>query len=307
MPEKINVAVEDSENEMELKVKSLVTVEQLPIITEQFKAFKAEIDAKVDHLLLLEVNDDNRKSIKAELSNMRKFKNSLEERRKEIKNQVMDPYFAFEEVYNAVAKRPLDEAISKVAGKVNDIETNLLSEKSEKAKSYFKEYAESLGIDFVKYEQVNLNVTLSVSDKKLREQCKAFLNRVFDDLKMISTQEHKAEILVEYKRTLNASLAVTTVSERFKAIEAEKERTLAEQEERAKAEQNVTANETAFEPFVANVPQEIAPPEEELQDSKSADEKIYPLNFRVYGTKEQLKEFAQHIKSYLSERGMRYE
>ena len=38
---------------------------------------------------------------------------------------------------------------------------------------------------------------------------------------LIDTQEHKVEILVEYKQHMNVSQAITTVSERHKAIETE--------------------------------------------------------------------------------------
>ena len=88
--------------------------------------------------------------------------------------------------------------------------------------SYFEEYKKSLGIDFVTYEQVNLNITMSVSLKKLKETIKTFLDKVMDDLKLIATQEHKDEILYEYKRSLNVSVAITSVTERYKAIEEEK-------------------------------------------------------------------------------------
>ena len=60
--------------------------------------------------------------------------------------------------------------------------------------------------------------------KSLKEQAKYFIDKVADDLKLIETQEHKAEILVEYKQTLNVSNAITTVANRFKAIEEEKVR-----------------------------------------------------------------------------------
>lgn len=58
--------------------------------------------------------------------------------------------------------------------------------------------------------------------KSLKEQAKAFIDKIVDDLNLIKTQEHKAEILVEYKQTLNVAQAITIVINRFKAIEEEK-------------------------------------------------------------------------------------
>ena len=64
-------------------------------------------------------------------------------------------------------------------------------------------------------------------NKKLIETLKNTINNLekeITDLKLIETQQHKAEILVEYKQTLNISNAITTVMNRFEAIEEEKKK-----------------------------------------------------------------------------------
>ena len=71
------------------------------------------------------------------------------------------------------------------------------------------------------FQDARINITLSASVKALKDQAKDFIDRVASDLLLIDTQEHKAEILVEYKKTLNASQAITTVSNRHKEIEQE--------------------------------------------------------------------------------------
>ena len=313
MSEIINVVADEAPKmKIEERIHNLITVEQLPIITEQLKAFKTEIDARVQHILSLEVTEDNLKVVKSELAEIRKFQTELENRRKEVKNQVLNPYTEFEQIYNEIAKKPLAEAVNKVSSQVKSGEQKLKDEKEEKVKVYFKEYAENLGIDFVKYEDVKCNVTLSVTLKKLKEQVKSYLDKTMDDLKLIATQEHKSEILVEYKRSLNVSQAITTVSERFKAIEEEKQHELQEQAERQKAEENEAANEAAFEPFTSNVPQEIETPAEELQQNdlplpQSEQEKIHSLKFTVYGTTEELRETARDVVKIFKERGLKYE
>lgn len=305
MPEAIETTATDI-------TEQIIEVKQLPIIFEQLALVKKSVEDKISaatKMVCTEENYKEIKKIKAALNN--EFK-EWEEKRKEVKKKIMTPYEKFEEIYKDCISIPYKTGDVKLKSKTDAIENGLKAEKKEKVVKYFKEYAEALGIDFVSFSQVGCNITLSVSEKKLKEQVKAFLDKVMDDISLISAQEHKSEILVEYKRSLNVSQAIMTVNERFKAIEAEKQRELAEQEERAKAENNAAANEAAFEPYVANVPQEIAPPpEEELQQNDlpldEPQEKIFSLAFRVYGTKSQLKEFAHHIKSYLSERGMRYE
>ena len=169
-----------------------------------------------------------------------------------------------------------------------------------------------LGIDFVSFEAVGCQITMSVTEKKLKEQCAAFLDRVMEDLQLIATQEHKAEILVEYKKTLNVSLAIRTVKERFEAIAAEKEREEAERAERERAAQNTAEAVAVYEPYTANVPQEIEVPEGEMPEPNVApapalEEQTYSLSFTIHGTRAQLKAAAQYFKEYLNKEGLRYE
>ena len=72
-----------------------------------------------------------------------------------------------------------------------------------------------------------------------------FIDKIADDLNLIDTQEHKAEILVEYKQSLNVSNAITTVNNRFKAIE----------EEKAKQEKELQQKTTEHVPTIEEIPQ----------------------------------------------------
>ena len=290
---------------------SLIQVKQIPVIIENLKSVKSEIEKKVNSACEMVCTDENYKEIKKLRSELNKEFSEFESRRKAVKSEIMTPYEAFETVYKDCVTNPYKKADSALKGKINATEQELKRVKYEKSKSYFEEYKKSLGIDFVTYEQVNLNITMSVSLKKLKETIKNFLDKIMDDLKLISTQPHTDEILYEYKRSLNVSASITTVSERFKTIEAEKARAEAEKAEREKAEQVMKDTIAEYEPFVANVPEEVAPPVDEtptVQESEEhSEEKILSLSFKVYGTKSQLKDFALTVKQLISERGLRYE
>ena len=82
--------------------------------------------------------------------------------------------------------------------------------KKKKVIAYFEEYAQSKNIDFVKFGDANINVTLTASLKSLKDQAKKFIDKVVDDIALINTQENDAEIMFEYKRTFNVSQAITT-------------------------------------------------------------------------------------------------
>ncbi len=284
----------------------LIVVKQIPIIIEKLESVKSEIEHKVNVACSMVCTDENYKEIKKIRSALNKELAEFESQRKTVKSEVMTPYEHFESVYKECISTPYKKADSALKSKIEAIEQGLKQEKHDKSKAYFNEYAQTLGIDFVKYEQVGLSITMTVTLKKLRETIKAFLDKVMDDIKLIAVQEHKDEILYEYKQTLNVSAAITSVTERYKAIEAERARAEAEKTEREKAELNEQATLNEYEPFEANVAVEVAPPEEKPHINQT-DEKVFSLTFTVYGTKTQLKDFAIAVKKLINERGLRYE
>lgn len=284
----------------------LIVVEQVPVIIERLESVKSEIEHKVNVACSMICTEKNYKEIKKLRASLNKEFAEFENLRKTVKSEIMTPYEHFEKVYKECVSEPYKKADVDLKSKNGAVEHGLKREKYEESKAYFDEYSQALGIDFIRFEQVGLNITMAVTLKKLRETIKAFLDKVMDDIKLIAVQEHKDEILYEYKQTLNVSTAITSVTERHKAIEEEKARAEAEQLERKKAELNEQINIKEYEPFTANVPTEVAAPVEEEQPAR-ADEKIYPLSFTVYGTKTQLKDFALAVKQLINERGLKYE
>lgn len=293
----------------------LMKLTQVPIIIEHLRKIKGEVENRTSTAINLIVTESNYKEIKKVRSAMNKEFAALETKRKEIKKAVITPYEQFEAVYKECVAVPYKAAESELKKKIAVVEDDLKAQKETKIREHFEKYAQALGIDFVKFETVGCQVTMSATEKKLKEQCTAFLDRVMDDLQLIATQEHKAEILVEYKKTLNVSQAIRTVKERFEAIAAEKEE--AERAERERAAQNTAETTAAYEPFAANVPQEIEVPEGEMPEPAEnnadpeaitpASEPVYQLTFTIHGTRAQLKAAASYIKEYLNKEGLRYE
>ena len=291
---------------------TLMKLEQVPIIIERLHEIKESIEQRTKTATELVCTEDNYKDIKKVRSAMNKEFAGFENQRKEIKKSVMTPYEEFEKVYKECVADPYKAAESELKKKIDAAEKSLKAEKEEKVRDHFEKYKQSLGIDFVQFEAVGCQITMSASVNKLKKQCNDFLDRVMEDIQLIATQEHKAEILVEYKRTLNVSLAIRTVKERFEAVAAENEREKADKSERDRADRNVAVNKAAFEPFESNVPQEIEAPEGETakaaaMSETTVEEQRYSLSFTIHGTRDQLKAAAQYIKEYLNKEGLRYE
>lgn len=274
---------------------NIIQVKQLPIIVEQLHEVKAEVTAKMEQALSLVCTEDTVKDVKKVRSELNKELKDYEERRKAVKKAIMTPYEQFETVYKDCISDTYKKADTELKGKIDSVENELKEQKKAEVKGYFDEYLTATGIDFVTFENAHINVTLSASMKSLKEQAKAFIDKIVDDLNVINTQEHKDDILYEYKASLNVSAAITTVTDRYKAIEAAKAR---EEERKAREQAEAKAAAKVEEVVEAVVPptvEPIAPPVEE--------EKTYILKFTVRGTMPRLKA----LKEFLNNGGYDYE
>lgn len=257
----------------------IIVVEQLPIITEKLQLIKSEVAEKVKIATSLVCTEETVKEVKKARAELSKDFRAWEDRRKEVKAAVMSPYEQFEAVYKDCITNTYQSADSDLKRKIDSVESELKAKKEKEVREYFTEYLASRGIDFVTYEQAGINVTLSASIKNLKELSKAFIDRICDDLALIDLQDHKTEILVEYKQTLNVSTAIASVVTRLQAVEAEK------------AKQETTVAVAEEQPVIL-APPTVEEPEEE-----------FVVRFVVTATMPKLKE----LKQFLTNGGYKYE
>lgn len=277
-------------------MQDLIIIKQLPQIEEHLKELSIEVEQKVENAKSLICTEENVKTIKEVRADLNKEFKEVEKQRKAVKEQVLAPYMQFEEAYKQYISDKYKSADIDLKQKVDSVESELKTKKEQEVKDYFEEYKKANNIDFVTYEQAHINVILSASMKSLKEQAKQFIDKIADDLKLIETQNYKAEILVEYKQTLNVSNAITTVSNRFKSIE----------EEKKKQEQNIVniemnknheITQKSHEQLEGLFNKPLEHPKEEIQ------EEILTLKFTVKGTRTKLRE----LKHFLENGGYDYE
>lgn len=267
-------------------MEELIKVKQLPIIEQQLKNVSKDIDIRINELNELEVNEDTVKEVKKVRTEFKKNFEELEEKRKKVKKAILTPYEQFEEIYKNYISNKYKEADSELKTKIDDVENRIKLKNEQEVKEYFEEYKMANKIDFVEYEQANIKVNLSDSLKSLKEQAKGVIDRIANDLELIETQEHKAEILVEYKQNLNVSKAITIVTNRFKAIEDERKKEEKLEEKRS---------------FDNNLQQKCE--KEVMQAPEIIEEKIYTTKFTVKATRIKL----QELKKFLNDGGYVYE
>jgi hypothetical protein len=276
-------------------MQDLIIVKQLPQIEEHLKELSIDVDKKVEYAKSLICTDENIKTIKQVRADLNKEFKGVEQQRKLVKEQILAPYMKFEDVYKQYISDKYKSADSDLKTKIDLTENEFKAKKEQEIKDYFEEYKIANNIDFITYGQARINVTLSASMKSLKEQAKQFIDKITDDLKLIETQEHKAEILVEYKQTLNVAQAITTVTNRFKAIEEEKKK---EEQKVVHIEMNENHEITkkSYEQLesIFNKP---------LEQPKEEKEEVLTLKFTVKGTKTKLRA----LKEFLINGGYEYE
>ena len=267
-------------------IKDLIEVKQLPVIEEQLRSVSTVIDERVKNATSLVCTEESVKTIKEIRAELNKDYKEFENKRKLVKEQVLKPYNDFENVYKECISDKFRNADIILKGKIDNVENELKSKKEKEIKDYFEEYKTANNIDFITYGQARINVTLSASMKSLKEQAKSFIDKVVDDLKLIETQEHKTEILVEYKQTLNVSQAITSVTNRFKAIEEEKKKIEQEKELQKFVVDTAKDSDKYSEQIILNSP-----------SVEEKTEEILTLKFTVRGTRTKLRELKQFLES----------
>ncbi|MET0016504.1 DUF1351 domain-containing protein [Oscillibacter sp.] len=284
---------------------SLIVVKQLPVIEEHLLNLAGTIDQQVDAALSLVCTEDTVKVVKKTRADLNKQFAELEEQRKAVRAAVLDPYDRFQAVYDKCVSSKFKLADSNLKTKIDDVEDVLRDQKEANVLEYYMEKAASLHISAteIPFERACIKITLSASEKSLREACDTFLNRIAADLAMIEQQEFRDEILVEFRQSLSGSQAVTTVLNHHRQIEEEKERAAKRAEAEAAAQQHAqevraaVAQQEALSAPVETAPQEApAPVSREVEPTLKA-------TFTAYGTRQQL----VGLKNYMKENCIRYE
>lgn len=265
---------------------TLITLQQKPIIDYAgMQGISQMIDKRIAAL-----NIDNQvataetvKSLKTMRATLNKEFSEYEEQRKFIKNALMQPYQDLEAKYKPLIAVKFQDADNKLKKKIYSVEDELKQEKTDKLTSYFAELCMSKDIDFVLFKDANLNVTLSASEKSLKEKIDAFVAKLEEDINTINIlpedAEFKAEALADYKVSKDLNHSLKIIQERRLAIETELKR-----QEEAKAEA------LARKEAEANRPKEAPKVAEPIQaPTVEKAPEILEATFTVKGTLEQLK------------------
>ena len=286
---------------------NLITVQQLPVIVyERLESVGQEIDKRIAALDLDKqlVTEDTKKAVKDTRAMLNKELKDFEEQRKRIKEQVVAPYEAFEKAYNSFIKVKYEKADSILKVKIDEFNERLKADKEARIRAYFTELCQANNIDFLPFERLGLKIGLSDSDKSLKDLVNTNIDNVVKSLEFIESltdpDEYKAEILADYKQTLDVMRSINNAKYRKQQREAELQRLEAQKvrAEQARLAAEARAKEVAPlqapEEVPAPAPQEVPAPPQEVP-APAPQEEIIHVTLELIGTRAQLRALRQFL------------
>lgn len=277
---------------------ALIEIRQLPIIAERLYSVKEEIEKAVEEAQTMICTADTVQAVKSRRAELRKQFDALEDQRKAVKNAVLAPYNEFEAVYKECVTEPMKRGDNALKCAIDDFEAELKARCRETLESYYSELCAVNGIDFLPFDKAMYHGMLKISmadanaktPRKLMDALAGIVERVAETVDQISRMDDAAEIMTEYKATLDIGKAVSAVQDRKRRVAAEKEA----------AEARKTAQE-ARDAAIAKV-DAVAPPV--ALEPPTAPEKRYTITFTI---KDVTREQAVRVRDFLKQEGIDYE
>lgn len=295
--------------EIEL-AENIIVIKQLPVIEDQLRTLREQVEGKVKEALSLAVTEDTVIAVKDVRAALRKEYADLEARRKQVKLAILEPYDKFEATYRECIGDLYTDADQKLREKIDAVENGVKEQKRAALKEYFEEYRRTVYLQdepLADFEKWGVSITKTASDKSLRQAAKAYLDMIRSDLDTIATMENADEILVEYKNCRELGKSISVVNERARLKEEERRRRADAAAERAAREAAEKAAMAKVEEAAAAArPEPLAPPVEAPKAAPAKDpNQVFPkAAFTLYNVKRyQL----AYIKNYLIQEGIQYE
>lgn len=267
---------------MELKIYECKTQEEIKWNNEELKA---EIAEKVKDYKNLVYTDNQIKDAKADRARLNKLVKALEDKRKEVKKECLQPYEKFESQIKEVIAI-VNEPIALIDGQVKEYEEQKKKEKQEQIEKLFEE---KNIFDWLKLEKIFdtkwLNATNSIS--KIESEIDEKVAKIDAEISTLqSLKEFSFEAIETYKNCLDLSLAIAE-GQRLAEIQRRKEE--AKKEEEARKEQAAIEKELPFnEPEVVQI---------ENQQEQKETPVIYTVSFKAKMTIEQSKALREFCKN----------
>lgn len=263
-------------------------------INTNLDTLKSELTEIADRYKDLVIQEKDIILAKSDLANLRKIRKSVDERRKEVKREWSKPYEAFEkEVKEAIAI--IDKPIEQIDEKLKEFEVQRKADKEQHVREL---YEENIGeyADYAPFSEIFDDKWLnkSTEDSSIVSDISMVKTKVMADLDAIKAlnSEFESEVIAEYKKSRQLSLAIKRNSDLVSAKQlAEKK---ADEEAQAKIDAERKAREEA---------------EQRAIEAEKKVEDVHPLPFEgigIFTVRPKTNEEHEQLKQFLELADIQY-
>lgn len=182
-----------------------IKISQEPaVIRCNFEDVKAQLSAKMAEYQGAVFTEESKSVAKAELASLRKTRDEIEKRRKEVKAQCLVPYNDFEEKVKELLEI-IDEPICLIDGQLKEMEAERIRKRHKEVETLYAEcagdWAEYLPLKEIYVKQWD-NATTSM--KQIEKELLAMIEKVASEVAIICNTQSDVmdDALLLYKRVV---------------------------------------------------------------------------------------------------------
>lgn len=220
-----------------------IKISQEPaVIRCNFEDVKAQLSAKMAEYQGAVFTEESKSVAKAELASLRKTRDEVEKRRKEVKAQCLVPYNDFEEKVKELLEI-IDEPICLIDSQLKEMEAERIRKRHADVETLYAEcageWAEYLPLKEIYVKKWD-NATTSL--KQIEKELLAMVEKVASEVAIIRNTQSDVmdDALQLYKKGRDLAAALTKINtyegNKKRALEAERIRLQQEEEQRRQAE-----------------------------------------------------------------------
>ena len=204
---------------------SEIKLKVLPVIEHDLVKVGKLVDERLAQLNIanLVATDETIQAMKSLRADLNKELKDYEEQRKVVKELITKPYSEMEVVYKQMVSDKYKTATDILKDKIGEFENKIKLNKKTEVEEYFNEAVSMFDIEWLKFGMLKIDINLSTSVKKYKEDIAEAIKRIVTDVELIEMQQFAVEMLVEYKKDLNISRAIKEVADRKEKERKEKQ------------------------------------------------------------------------------------
>lgn len=283
--------IKDKEETMELRIATQMDPGVLPEIQWNHEDLKKEIAAKAAEYKAIAYTDEQETEMRKDRATLNKLVTAFEDQRKQVKKFYQAPYDKFEAQVKEVLQ-PVREAIKTIDAGLSEIDRDYRVKKTNKMRELYEASVGDLkGI--LPFEKTIREewYKKSITDKKLAQGYTDLFGRIRSDLESLEElpERFRDKAMLRYMETYSLSDALRE-GKRLEEVERAMEDRRKKQEEEAARKAEIKKEEKK-----AETSESYTAPQETIEQNASTEEPVMRLDFRVWGTREQLMALRQYM------------